>query len=70
MTGSEHGQHLSPRSGITSPRVLSSVLSSEGICRSGIASVVDGQTHTNQVAQVATIDGKAFSAGWDDTLRI
>ncbi|KAI8669194.1 ANAPC4-WD40 domain-containing protein [Fusarium keratoplasticum] len=38
--------------------------------KSGIASVVDGQTHTNQVAQVATVDGKAFSAGWDDTLRI
>ncbi|CAF3567946.1 hypothetical protein SNK03_003300 [Fusarium graminearum] len=38
--------------------------------KSGIATVVDGQSHTNQVAQFAVADGKAFSAGWDDNLRI
>ncbi|KAJ3517051.1 hypothetical protein NM208_g14761 [Fusarium decemcellulare] len=38
--------------------------------KSGLATVVDGQAHTNQVAQFATTDGKAYSAGWDDTLRI
>ncbi|KAF4497002.1 stress p66 [Fusarium agapanthi] len=37
---------------------------------SGIATVADGQAHTNQVAQFATTDGKVLSAGWDDTLRI
>ena len=38
--------------------------------KTGIASVVDGQAHTNQVAQFTTADGKAFSVGWDDNLRI
>ncbi|KAM0234664.1 hypothetical protein ACHAP5_009973 [Fusarium lateritium] len=38
--------------------------------KSGIATVVDGQAHTNQVTQFTTANGKAFSAGWDDTLRI
>lgn len=35
----------------------------------GLASVVDGQPHTNKVAQFASGSGKAYSAGWDDTLR-
>ncbi|KAF4977828.1 hypothetical protein FZEAL_5671 [Fusarium zealandicum] len=38
--------------------------------KSGLATIADGQAHSNQVAQFATADGKAFSAGWDDTLRI
>lgn len=35
----------------------------------GVGSVVDGQTHTNQVTQFATISGHTHSVGWDDTLR-
>ena len=38
--------------------------------KTGLASVVDGQPHTNQVAQFASSSGKAYSAGWYDTLRI
>lgn len=36
---------------------------------SGIASAVEGQTHTNQVAGFASEPGRIYSAGWDDTLR-
>ncbi|KAF3760805.1 WD40 repeat-like protein [Cryphonectria parasitica EP155] len=36
----------------------------------GLATVVDGQTHTNQVTQFISISGQAYSVGWDDTLRI
>ncbi|KAK7739131.1 WD40 repeat-like protein [Cytospora paraplurivora] len=35
----------------------------------GVGAVVDGQTHTSQVAQLASTSGQAFSVGWDDTLR-
>ncbi|CAN8105774.1 unnamed protein product [Discula destructiva] len=35
----------------------------------GVGSVVDGQTHTNQVTQFTTIAGHTYSVGWDDTLR-
>lgn len=35
----------------------------------GVGSVVDGQTHTNQVTQFAAIDGQTYTVGWDDTLR-
>lgn len=38
--------------------------------KTGLATVVDGQPHTNQVAQFAAASGKSYSAGWDDTLRI
>ncbi|KAH9900063.1 WD40 repeat-like protein [Xylariomycetidae sp. FL2044] len=37
---------------------------------SGVGSVVDGQTHTNQVTEFAASSGRAYSVGWDDTLRI
>ncbi|KAK6950963.1 hypothetical protein Daesc_007491 [Daldinia eschscholtzii] len=37
---------------------------------SGAATVVDGQTHTNQVTQFTSSTGRAYSVGWDDTLRI
>ncbi|OTB16524.1 hypothetical protein K445DRAFT_316799 [Daldinia sp. EC12] len=37
---------------------------------SGAAAVVDGQTHTNQVTQFTSSTGRAYSVGWDDTLRI
>ncbi|KAI2638883.1 WD40 repeat-like protein [Hypomontagnella submonticulosa] len=37
---------------------------------SGVATVVDGQTHTNQVTQFTSSAGRAYSVGWDDTLRI
>ncbi|KAJ2957838.1 hypothetical protein NQ176_g11219 [Zarea fungicola] len=37
--------------------------------KTGTAAVVDGQSHTNQVAQLVGASGKAYSVGWDDTLR-
>ncbi|XXH03607.1 N-acetylglucosaminyldiphosphodolichol N-acetylglucosaminyltransferase catalytic subunit alg13 [Hypoxylon texense] len=37
---------------------------------SGVGTVVDGQNHTNQVTQFASSTGRAYSVGWDDTLRI
>ncbi|KAK6064738.1 WD domain-containing protein [Seiridium cupressi] len=37
---------------------------------SGVGSVVDGQSHTNQVSQIASSSGRGYSVGWDDTLRI
>ncbi|KAI0892315.1 WD40 repeat-like protein [Annulohypoxylon nitens] len=37
---------------------------------SGSGSVVDGQSHTNQVADFTSSTGRAYSVGWDDTLRI
>ncbi|KAK3682111.1 WD40-repeat-containing domain protein [Podospora appendiculata] len=36
----------------------------------GIGGVVDGQTHSNQVTQFAPAQGRIYSVGWDDTLRI
>ncbi|KAH7326029.1 WD40-repeat-containing domain protein [Stachybotrys elegans] len=36
---------------------------------SGLATVVDGQQHTNQVVEFASSNGRTYSAGWDDTLR-
>ncbi|KAI0386570.1 WD40 repeat-like protein [Hypomontagnella monticulosa] len=38
--------------------------------KSGVATVVDGQSHTNQVTQFTSSAGRAYSVGWDDTLRI
>lgn len=35
----------------------------------GTGTVIDGQTHTGQVAQLASTSGQVFSVGWDDTLR-
>ncbi|KAI1875183.1 hypothetical protein JX265_004241 [Neoarthrinium moseri] len=37
---------------------------------SGVGAVVDGQSHTNQVSQIASSSGSGYSVGWDDTLRI
>ncbi|KAH9223420.1 hypothetical protein DL95DRAFT_431393 [Leptodontidium sp. 2 PMI_412] len=37
---------------------------------SGIGSAVDGETHKNQVTAFETTAGRAYSVGWDDTLRI
>lgn len=43
------------------------------VCRwdlaSGAATIVDGQAHTNQVAQLTPRAGRVYSVGWDDTLR-
>jgi WD40 repeat protein len=36
----------------------------------GTGAAVDGQTHTNQVTQFTAASGRAYSVGWDDTLRI
>lgn len=38
--------------------------------KSGLASEIDGQGHTNYVAQIANVSGKAITAAWDDTLKI
>lgn len=35
----------------------------------GVGSIVDGQTHTNQVTQFTAVSGHTYSVGWDDTLR-
>lgn len=35
----------------------------------GLGSVVEGSTHSNQVMCFTTAGDRAFSAGWDDTLR-
>ncbi|KAG9234792.1 WD repeat-containing protein-like protein 1 [Amylocarpus encephaloides] len=37
---------------------------------SGVGTAVDGQTHSNQVAAFTTSNNRAYSVGWDDTLRI
>ncbi|OTA96421.1 hypothetical protein M434DRAFT_392859 [Hypoxylon sp. CO27-5] len=37
---------------------------------SGVGTVVDGQSHTNQVTEFASSTGRAYSVGWDDTLRV
>lgn len=36
---------------------------------SGAGTVVDGQSHTNQVTGFAAAAGRAYSVGWDDALR-
>ncbi|PFH58295.1 hypothetical protein XA68_13899 [Ophiocordyceps unilateralis] len=36
----------------------------------GVASVVDGEPHTNQIAQLTGLRGTVYSAGWDDKLRV
>ncbi|PHH80386.1 hypothetical protein CDD82_1795 [Ophiocordyceps australis] len=36
----------------------------------GLASTVDGEPHTNRIAQLAGLSGKIYSAGWDDKLKI
>jgi WD40 repeat protein len=38
--------------------------------KSGAASVMDGQAHTNQVVEFGGISGQMYSVGWDDNLRI
>ncbi|KAK0385067.1 hypothetical protein NLU13_7545 [Sarocladium strictum] len=37
--------------------------------KTGLATTVDGQAHTNQVTQFASVSGKTYTTGWDDTLR-
>ncbi|KAI0009879.1 WD40 repeat-like protein [Xylariaceae sp. FL0662B] len=37
---------------------------------SGLGSVVDGESHSNQVTEFTASSGRAYSVGWDDTLRI
>ncbi|TAQ89411.1 hypothetical protein B7494_g2290 [Chlorociboria aeruginascens] len=37
---------------------------------SGIGSVVDGQSHTNQITAFTSSPNRAHSVGWDDTLRV
>ncbi|KAI0024229.1 WD40 repeat-like protein [Xylariomycetidae sp. FL0641] len=36
----------------------------------GLATVLDGQSHTTQITQFAASGGRAYSVGWDDTLRL
>ncbi|KAH6690504.1 actin-interacting protein [Plectosphaerella plurivora] len=44
------------------------------VCRWDVAAgtgvAVQGTAHTNQVVQLAPADGKTFSVGWDDNLRV
>ncbi|KAL7793569.1 WD40-repeat-containing domain protein [Trichoderma ceciliae] len=35
----------------------------------GAATVLDGQSHTNQISQFAASSGKVYSVGWDDTIK-
>ncbi|UKZ57618.1 hypothetical protein TrVGV298_011478 [Trichoderma virens] len=35
----------------------------------GDATVLDGQSHTNQIAQFAASSGKVYSVGWDDSIK-
>lgn len=37
--------------------------------KSGKSTVVDGQAHSNQIAELASESGKVYSSGWDDALR-
>ena len=37
---------------------------------SGVGSAVEGQSHSNQVTGFQTTPDRAYSVGWDDTLRI
>ncbi|KAM4065629.1 anaphase-promoting complex subunit 4 WD40 domain-containing protein [Hirsutella rhossiliensis] len=37
---------------------------------SGLATVVDGEPHKNQVAQLTAQSGKVYSASWDDTVKV
>jgi WD repeat-containing protein 1 (actin-interacting protein 1) len=37
---------------------------------SGVGTVVDGQSHTTQIPQIASDSGRGYSVAWDDTLRI
>lgn len=37
--------------------------------KTGLATALDGQAHTNQVTQFAGVSGRTYSTGWDDTLR-
>lgn len=37
---------------------------------SGVGAAAEGQTHSNQVSGFATTGERAYSVGWDDTLRI
>lgn len=37
---------------------------------SGNATVVDGEPHKNQVAQLTALSGKVYSASWDDTIKL
>ncbi|AEO59263.1 hypothetical protein MYCTH_2307420 [Thermothelomyces thermophilus ATCC 42464] len=43
------------------------------VCRwdvsTGIGTVVEGQSHSNQITQFAVGAGQTYSIGWDDTLR-
>lgn len=38
--------------------------------KTGTSTTVDGQQHTNNIARIVAAEGKAYSVGWDDTLRI
>lgn len=61
MTTDEQGQKL--WTGSFEGRVCSWHVSS------GVGEMVDGQSHTNQVTQITSDSGRAYSVGWDDTLR-
>lgn len=37
--------------------------------KAGNATVVDGESHTNQVVGITGLGGKIYTAGWDDTVK-
>ncbi|KAI0171375.1 WD domain-containing protein [Pestalotiopsis sp. NC0098] len=64
MTADSSGQGSKLLTGSFEGRVLSWDVAS------GVGSVVDGSTHSNQVSQISSDSGRGYSVGWDDTLRI
>ncbi|KAK7753935.1 WD40 repeat-like protein [Diatrype stigma] len=63
-SGSESGSAKTLWTGSFDGRVCS-----WDVANSGTGAVVDGQSHTNQVTGFAAAGGRAYSVGWDDTLR-
>ncbi|KAH6899988.1 WD40-repeat-containing domain protein [Thelonectria olida] len=37
--------------------------------KTGLGTAIDGQGHTNNVAQITNVSGRAVTAAWDDTLK-
>ncbi|PTB74490.1 WD40 repeat-like protein [Trichoderma longibrachiatum ATCC 18648] len=63
LTGGSDGSGATVVTGSFDGRVCSWDL------ETGDATVLDGQSHTNQIPQFATSSGKIYSVGWDDTIR-
>ncbi|EQL02047.1 WD40 repeat-like-containing domain protein [Ophiocordyceps sinensis CO18] len=64
LTGSSDGQGRAMWTGSFDGRVCCWDVAS------GVATVVDGEPHKNQVAQLTALSGKIYSASWDDTVKL